>query len=98
MTYSEKVREAWRLEILNLLAQMPGYSSGQYFLYGCLIDGGLPPPSSDQVATELQWLEEQGLVVIEKTASLDSAKITQRGLDVSKGLAKSPGVAKPRPE
>lgn len=98
MSYSDKVREAWRLEILNLLAQMPGYSSGQYFLYQCLIDGGLPPPSSDQVATELQWLAEQGLVVIEETPGLSTAKITQRGLDVCKGIARAPGVAKPRPE
>jgi len=98
IAYQIKMREAWRLELLKLLASMPGYESGQYFLYECLRSGELPPPSADQVATELAWLNEQGLVKVVESAGLANASITQRGLDVAQGIVITPGVARPRPE
>jgi hypothetical protein len=98
MSYKEKMREAWRLQLLILLASMPGYESGQYFLYTCMQDGDLPPPSADQVATELAWMSEQGLVKLVNSDNLATASITQRGLDVSKGFSTVPGVERPRPE
>ncbi len=97
MSYLDKMREAWRFELLKLLASMPGYESGQYFLYTCMADGELPPPSSDQVATELQWLADQGLITLSASTQLSTAVINQRGLDVAQGLARVPGVARPRP-
>ena len=98
MSYPEKMREAWRLELLKLLASLPGYEAGQYFLYTCMEEGELPPPSSDQVASELAWLSDQGLVSLRATRELSNASITQRGLDVAEGRARVPGVSRLRPE
>lgn len=98
MSYLDKMREAWRLELLKLLASMPGYEAGQYFLYTCMAGGELPPPSSDQVATELAWLADQGLITLKDSVGLSTAAIVQRGLDVAEGRARVPGVARPRPQ
>lgn len=98
MSYQEKMREAWRLELLKLLASLPGSESGQYFLYTCMTEGELPPPSADQVASELAWLAEQGLVNLRASRELSNASITQRGLDVAEGRLRVPGVARLRPE
>ena len=97
MNYPEKMREAWRLELLKLLASLPGYEAGQYFLYQCLSDGELPPPSADQVSTELTWLADQGLVSLHESRELSNATISQRGLDVAEGRSRVPGIARPRP-
>lgn len=46
----------------------------------------------------LNWLEEQGLVQIERLSDgFMVAKITQRGLDVANGEAVVDGVKRPRP-
>lgn len=97
MSYQDKMREAWRLELLKLLNSLPSYKAGQYFLYECMTSGELPPPSADQVETELHWLKDQGYVDLTAVANMQEAKITQRGIDIAKGLAIAPGVARVRP-
>lgn len=97
MSYQDKMREAWRLELLKLLNSLPSYKAGQYFLYQCMTTGDLPPPSADQVETELHWMKDQGYVELSAVADMQEAKITQRGIDIAEGRAIAPGVARVRP-
>lgn len=97
MKYQEKLREAWRLQLLKLLNSLPSYKAGQYFLYECMTSGEIPPPSADQVETELHWLSDQGYVELSAVANMQEAKITQRGIDIAEGRAIVPGVARVRP-
>ncbi|MNY08793.1 hypothetical protein D3C86_1416660 [compost metagenome] len=52
----------------------------------------------DRVKTLLAWLEEQGLVRIERLAQVQVAHLTGRGQDVAEGRATVPGIKKPRAE
>ena len=45
----------------------------------------------------MRWLEEQGLITIEKVGETLVAKLTGRGDDVATGQAVVDGVKKPRP-
>lgn len=54
--------------------------------------------SQDKLATELQWLREQGLVNLDVIDGVTVAELTLRGMDVADGRAAAPGVARPRPE
>lgn len=95
-TFADRLREARRLALLQLLAEAPEYEAGQDLLYMALPDQGLAA-SADQVAGELAWLAEQGLVSLAEIGRVRLARITARGLDVARGLAQVPGVARPRP-
>ena len=52
--------------------------------------------SADGLAALLGWLDEAGLIVLMGTA-VPVARLTQRGEDVARGLARHPGVAQVRP-
>lgn len=95
-TFSDRVREARRLAILQLLAEAPGYEAADTLIYAALPDRGVAG-SADQVASELAWLAEQGLAEVQKVGPVAIAKITQRGIDASRGRALVPGVARPGP-
>lgn len=95
-TFADRLREARRLAILQLLAQAPDYEAGQDLLYMALPDQGLAA-SADQVAGELAWLAEQGLVILTEIGTVKLARVSARGLDVARGLTRVPGVARPRP-
>lgn len=94
MKYDMRLTEARRLETLRYLSETPSYEASQVFLYQALPVAG----SADQVAADLEWLAEQGLVTLHVVHDVRLARITQRGLDVGKGLARVPGVARPLPE
>lgn len=85
-----------RLVILRSLADV-GYDANESILDDCLSLYGYNI-SRDLVRNHLNWLEEQGLVQIERlTDGFMVAKITQRGLDVANGEAVVEGVKRPRP-
>lgn len=94
MGYKEKIAKNRRLEILHLLGEMPGYEAGQGLIYQALTVAG----SADQVAGDLDWLDEQQLVTISSPGGYRIARITQRGLDVATGKSRITGVARPLPE
>jgi hypothetical protein len=52
--------------------------------------------SSDQIRTQLGWLEEQRLVTIERKTSYMIATLTSRGQDVANGRSFVDGVKRPR--
>lgn len=85
-----------RLVILRSLVEA-GYDANESILDDCLALYG-HHISRDLVRNHLNWLEEQGLVQIERLQNgFMIAKITQRGLDVAKGEAVVEGVKRPSP-
>lgn len=93
MKYQKRITEARRLEMLQILAEMPGYEAGEGLIYRTITVQG----SADQVAADLAWLDEQGLVAVSAPGNYKLAHITRRGLDVATGRAVVPGVARPLP-
>ncbi|ACB34518.1 conserved hypothetical protein [Leptothrix cholodnii SP-6] len=52
--------------------------------------------SRDRLYADLTWLSEQALVEV-NDSGVWVTTLTERGLDVSSGRAKCPGVAQPQP-
>lgn len=52
--------------------------------------------SRDVVRTQIDWLQEQGLVTVEDLRGFYVVTITGRGQDVAEGRARVSGVKKPR--
>lgn len=96
LSYTDRIREARRLALLQLLAQTPDLSASAELLYAALPDQGLAS-SHDQVRADLAWLQEQGLVGTQEIGGTDKllARITARGVDAALGRANVPGVARP---
>ena len=95
-TYAQHIEEDRRLTILILLQEAAGYEANQFLLQSAL-DGFGHIVSMDRLRSDLAWLAEQGLVVVEATGGVPIAKLTARGLDVAQGRAIHPGVKRPRP-
>ncbi|MGX2951701.1 VpaChn25_0724 family phage protein [Ursidibacter arcticus] len=86
-----------RLVILRSLAEA-GYDANESILSDCLDLYG-HDISRDLVRNHLVWLEEQGLIQLERLKDgYMVAKITQRGLDVAQGRVAVEGVKRPRPK
>ena len=89
-----------RLVILRTLAE-DGYDANESILQDVLEAYG-HNVSRDLVRNHLIWLEEQGLVKINRLNAGNSeffvAVITQRGLDVASGRAYVEGVKRPAPK
>lgn len=95
-TFSDRVRARRRLEILLLLRVSPQYGASERTLAMGVADRGVAA-SSDALAGDIAWLQEQGLVDASSSDSGSVVRATQRGLDVAAGLAEVPGVARPQP-
>lgn len=96
MRFDEFQTQDRRLVLLKGLESAAQYKANGFLLRRyCEAVGHVV--SADQVATDLAWLGEQGLVSLEKTGDVTVATITARGLDVASGAAKVPGVARPQP-
>lgn len=96
MKYADIIRADIRLTILRILNEDAGYSHNESVLKQALALVG-HNISGDRVRTELQWLEEQGLVTIGDTAGIMVAGLTDRGQDVATGATVVPGVERPMP-
>ncbi len=96
MALAEFEKQERRLVILRLLAEDSDYRAPS-----SIIESGLKmyalETSRDNLHTELHWLQEQSLLALEEVSTIFVATLTQRGLDVSKGLATVPGVKRPGP-
>lgn len=93
--YAETLRRHRRLAILRHLEACPGYTSNASILRDVLAGVGLPC-TSDQVATELAWLAEQGFATVTGSDFLVAAA-TARGAEIARGLASHPEVQRPGP-
>ena len=101
MSQFEKIQTAGgRLTILRLLA-----ADANFTINESIIEKGVERFGfgwgRDRIRTELRWLQEQQLVEIEdlgeQGANYLIAKLTQRGLDISKGKGHVDGVERPGP-
>ncbi|MGP5553508.1 VpaChn25_0724 family phage protein [Psychrobacter celer] len=89
-----------RLALLQALVACNN-DANQNILQTCLAQYG-HSIGMDLVRNHMLWLEEQGLVRINRldagASELFVATITQRGLDVANGLSVVDGVKKPNPK
>lgn len=91
-TYNDFAREERRLNILRFLEQAQAYRASTGVLYAQLDAIGDPSSRAD-VATDCQWLSEQGLVTLDTPADdVMLVTLTERGQDVCAGKAVVPGV------
>ncbi|HEX9391491.1 MAG TPA: hypothetical protein VF928_09290 [Usitatibacteraceae bacterium] len=97
MNFREALTEDRRLTILRLLAESAGYSANQYLLQTALGQFA-HNVSMDVLRSDIAWLNEQGLVHAKETAGVMVPIMSERGLDVSRGVATVPGVKRPAPE
>jgi hypothetical protein len=98
-TFAEALREGRRLVMLRLLSEQPGYRMNSSNLHAGLHHLAVAC-SRDDVRTDLQWLKEQGMVMLETVPEVDGlylVTITSRGHDVSVGNAAVPGISRPTP-
>ena len=91
---AQEVQYDRRLRVLLALDEMPTGLANEAVLRRVLLAVG-HAVSIDLLRTELAWLDEQGLAVLEQSDVLYVARILPRGRDVGRGLVKQPGVASP---
>ncbi|MBU1041289.1 MAG: ArsR family transcriptional regulator [Proteobacteria bacterium] len=96
MNFPQLLSEDRRLVILRLLSAAPEYTLNAFVLRHGLEAVG-HAMSTDQLATELAWLAEQGLLELSAVAEVTVARLTSRGADVAAGRAVTPGVKRPEP-
>lgn len=94
--YKATLQTHARLAILRLLEDAPKYTSNVSLMTQLLHQVGIAY-TRDQVAGEVRWLVDQGLVTSEEHAGFIVATATVRGVEVAQGIATYPGVARPRP-
>lgn len=97
MSYKTTIAKEQRRLILQALEQDTDYRVNDIMLQAWLEEFSMDI-SIDKLHTELQWLEEQGLISLEQIKTMQIATLTQRGLDLAQGKSQNPNVARPRPE
>lgn len=95
--YLKVLMEQRRYLILRLLGELPDLcgNSGTVHL---ALEEDRHRCTYDQVVTDLAWLEEQGLLALDRDADPDSymiARLTPRGVDVAARRCKVPGILPP---
>ncbi len=97
MSFGDFVSEKRRLTILRYLAEENGYSANDSVMHTVVDHFGFAC-SRDVVRGDFAWLHDMGLVQVEEvSASVHTATITQRGIDVAAGRTRIAGVARPGP-
>lgn len=95
MSFQDHLKEDMRLVVLRSLSELPTYRSNSSVLHSFVTRYG-HSFSRDQLRTELHWLAEQGLLVIEENlGAVLVVKLTERGVDVANGLVITHGVKRP---
>lgn len=97
MSYQDFQTEGRRLGILRILARRNMFTANEYSLNDELGGNYGHHVSKDLLHSDLAWLEEQGLVILQQPRAGWIITITSRGSDVAEGRAKTPGVAAPQP-
>lgn len=97
MSYEALVIEDLRLGVLELLEEDADYSHNEAILQRLLSRRRAHSVSCDMLRSQLAWLADQGLVTLDQSADLWTAKLTRRGEDVALGRGRVPGIARPLP-
>ncbi len=85
-----------RLTILKFLSDSPEYTSNASILVEVCNNFGVTS-TRDQVAGEVAWLNEQGMVTFEDHGDFIVVTATARGVEIAQGKARHDGVQRPRP-
>jgi hypothetical protein len=94
MSFQNTLTEDRRLSLLLVLLETPGYSANAFLMRDAVEQIYGHNVSNDQVATDVAWLTEQGLVTSKTVGRVTLATLTRRGEDVASGRAHAPGVKK----
>ncbi|MBF9049898.1 hypothetical protein GTA62_13000 [Roseobacter sp. HKCCD9010] len=85
-----------RLTILKFLLDSPEYTSNASIMVEVCNTFGVTS-TRDQVAGEVAWLKEQGMVTFEDHGDFIVVTATTRGVEIAQGKARHDGVQRPRP-
>jgi len=91
------IRPDARLSILRALTEAPEYRLNESILHRIANAFGLSL-ARHQVAAEIEWLRDAGLVKAEKLGDMWVATATSLGLDVAAGRTIRDGVTRPSPK
>lgn len=97
MNLQKIIEENQRLSILHCLAEMPAMSTNHQIIQQVCANYG-NVMGTDLVKTQLHWLSEQGAVNTENAGDYVIATLSQRGLDIEKGLVTVPGIKQATPK
>jgi len=86
-----------RLAILQILHADSDYSVNDLLLAQLLDELGYGVSSAILFA-DLAWLDEQDLISLRELSSCRVASLRNNGVDIAKGTASIPGIARPRPQ
>lgn len=96
-TYADTLQEARRLCLLRTLTDAPAYTANDEMLAAMCYSVGIASTRA-QVVDDMRWLDANGLCRVEALGEgVHVALLTERGLDVARGLATVRGVRKPSP-
>lgn len=96
-SFADHIDEDRRLAILRILEGSAEYRSNLFLLQRMLTSIG-HAVSTDAINTDLAWLAEQRLLVLETVGGVSIPQLLSRGVDVACGRAIVPGVARPMPD
>jgi hypothetical protein len=94
--YNDLVRQDRRREVLRFLAECAQYTSNADILLTVVNRLGFPT-TRDALVGDLVWLREQGFADLDDQEAFVVVTATERGVEIAKGLARHPGVSRPRP-
>lgn len=94
-SYAAHVAEDRRLVILRVLLDSAAYTANEYILQ-TIVERLGHVASADLMRTDLAWLQEQSLIVVDLVADVRIARLITRGEDVARGRIEVPGVKRPR--
>ena len=95
--YTSTLSKHRRLAILKFLADSPEYTSNASILVEICNQFGVTS-TRDQVAGDIAWMSENGMVTYEDHSGFLVATITERGSEIARGKARHEGVQRPRPD
>lgn len=96
--FEQTVRPHARLAILKLLESAPQYTSNVSMMSGLVNQMGITMTRA-QLVTEVEWLQSQGLVKIDKPIGdhLIVVTATIPGVEIAQGIGRHDGIQRPRP-
>lgn len=97
MKYQDFQTEGRRLGILRILSRRNMFTANEYSLNDELGGNYGHHVSKDMLHSDIAWLEEQGLVIVQQPRAGWIITLTSRGNDAAEGRARIPGVAQPQP-
>lgn len=95
MSFTDHVQADRRLVLLRVLLESAAYTANEFMLQSMAERFG-HVASADLIRTDLAWLKEQGLIVLDNVADVYIARLSARGEDVARGRIEVPGVKRPR--